>query len=140
MARVGCALVSQRSGLVHSRRGHALMCGVAGVVVLPGSDFVATEPYVARLRDALSHRGPDGKGSWLDSRGRAGLGHRRLAIIDLSEAALQPMTNEDERLWISFNGEIYNHAELRAELQRSGRHTWRTDHSDTEVILHAFEE
>jgi len=68
------------------------------------------------------------------------LGFRRLAIIDLSERAMQPMSNEDGTLWVVFNGEIYNHAEIRAELERRGGHRWKTDHSDTEVILHAFEE
>ena len=71
---------------------------------------------------------------------RVGLGHRRLSIIDLSETAAQPMCNEDGTLWVSFNGEIYNHAEIRSALERIGRHHWKTDHSDTEVILHAFEQ
>jgi len=71
---------------------------------------------------------------------RLGLGFRRLAIIDLSTRAMQPMSNEDGTLWVVFNGEIYNHAEIRAELERRGGHRWKTDHSDTEVILHAFEE
>jgi asparagine synthase (glutamine-hydrolysing) len=68
------------------------------------------------------------------------LGHRRLSIIDLSDAAAQPMCNEDGTLWISFNGEIYNHAEIRTELEELDVHEWKTDHSDTEVILHAFEQ
>ena len=88
----------------------------------------------------MVHRGPDGAGLWISPDGRVGLGHRRLSIIDLSQAASQPMCNEDGTLWISFNGEIYNHAEIRKELNRIGRHHWKTDHSDTEVILHAFEE
>ncbi|MBP8199774.1 MAG: asparagine synthetase B, partial [Nitrospira sp.] len=92
-----------------------------------------------RMRDSLAHRGPDGAGLWIDSHGRIGLGHRRLSIIDLSEAARQPMANEDETLWVAFNGEIYNHTEIRRELEALGGHRWRTDHSDTEVILHAFE-
>eukprot|EP00913_Durusdinium_trenchii_P013404 g12585.t1 len=69
-----------------------------------------------------------------------GLGHRRLAIIDLSDAAAQPMSNSGKTLHLTFNGEIYNHAEIREELQSLGHHDWQTDHSDTEVILHAFEE
>ncbi|MHB1244452.1 MAG: asparagine synthase (glutamine-hydrolyzing), partial [Gaiellaceae bacterium] len=69
-----------------------------------------------------------------------GLGFRRLAIIDLSDAAMQPMTNEDGSIRLVFNGEIYNHAEIRAELEALGGHTWRTDHSDTEMIVHAFEQ
>lgn len=63
-----------------------------------------------------------------------GLAHRRLSIIDLSEAATQPMSNEDGGVWITFNGEIYNHAGLRKELQAAG-HQFRTDHSDTEVLV-----
>jgi asparagine synthase (glutamine-hydrolysing) len=92
------------------------------------------------MRDVMSHRGPDGAGLWISSDGRVGLGHRRLAIIDLSEAAGQPMCNEDESLWVVFNGEIYNHAEIRSELEQLGGHRWKTNHSDTEVILHAFEQ
>lgn len=72
--------------------------------------------------------------------GRVGLGNRRLAILDLSGAAAQPMSNEDGTVWITFNGEIYNHAGLRAELEWAGGHRWKTDHSDTEVVVHAFEE
>ncbi|PYV27562.1 MAG: asparagine synthetase B, partial [Acidobacteria bacterium] len=92
------------------------------------------------MRDVMDHRGPDGVGLWISPDGRVGLGHRRLAIIDLSEAAAQPMSNEDGSLWIAFNGEIYNHAEIRSELEARGSHQWKTDHSDTEVILHAFEQ
>jgi asparagine synthase (glutamine-hydrolysing) len=88
----------------------------------------------------MFHRGPDGAGIWIAPDGRVGLAHRRLSIIDLSEAAAQPMCNEDGTLWVVFNGEIYNHAEIRTELERIGGHRWKTDHSDTEVILHAFEE
>jgi asparagine synthase (glutamine-hydrolysing) len=88
----------------------------------------------------MSHRGPDGAGNFISPDRRVGLGHRRLAIIDLSEKAAQPMTNEDGTLWVVFNGEIYNHAEIRAELESRGGHHWKTDHSDTEVILHAFEQ
>ena len=116
------------------------MCGVVGALVLSSSSFRVSEPYVMRMRDSLAHRGPDGAGVWIDSQGRIGLGHRRLSIIDLSEAARQPMANEDETLWVAFNGEIYNHAAIRRELEALGGHRWRTDHSDTEVILHAFEE
>jgi len=99
-----------------------------------------TEGYLCRMRDTMSHRGPDGAGVWLSPDGQVGLCHRRLAIIDLSETANQPMCNEDSSLWIVFNGEIYNHAEIRSELERIGGHTWKTHHSDTEVILHAFEQ
>lgn len=116
------------------------MCGIVGALAFEGSAFSITEPYITRMRDAMPHRGPDGAGAWIAPDGRVGLGHRRLSILDLSAAADQPMTNEDGSLWIAFNGEIYNHAEIRAELERLGGHRWKTDHSDTEVILHAFEE
>ena len=93
-----------------------------------------------RMRDAMQHRGPDGAGLWIAADRKVGLGHRRLAIIDVSPAANQPMSNEDESLWIVFNGEIYNHAAIRSELEKTRRYRWKTDHSDTEVILHAFAE
>ncbi len=116
------------------------MCGVAGVLSFTNSTFRVSEPYLTRMRDVMSHRGPDGAGNFISPDRRLGLGFRRLAIIDLSERAMQPMSNEDGSLWVVFNGEIYNHAEIRAELESRGGHRWKTDHSDTEVILHAFEE
>src|SRR5687768_13121651 len=116
------------------------MCGIVGVFAFKNNDFILTEAYIAQMRDSMAHRGPDGVGSWVAQDGRIGLGHRRLAIIDLSDAAAQPMCNEDGTLWLVFNGEIYNHAQIRSELQRIGNHRWKTDHSDTEVILHAFEQ
>lgn len=116
------------------------MCGIVGALAFNGSNFTITEPYINRMRDTMVHRGPDGAGTWVAPDGRIGLGHRRLSIIDLSTAAGQPMCNEDGTLWVTFNGEIYNHSEIRAELQELGGHTWRTDHSDTEVIIHAFEQ
>lgn len=88
----------------------------------------------------MKHRGPDGCGVWVSPDSRIGLGHRRLSIIDLSDTAAQPMSNEDGSLQVVFNGEIYNHAAIREELEAIGGHVWKTDHSDTEVILHAFEE
>ena len=116
------------------------MCGIVGSLVFDGNFFEITAPYITTMRDTMIHRGPDGAGVWISSDRRVGLGPRRLSIIDLSDAAAQPMSNEDDTLWISFNGEIYNHAEIRNELERVGGHRWKTDHSDTEVILHAFEQ
>jgi asparagine synthase (glutamine-hydrolysing) len=116
------------------------MCGIVGVLSFTNGAFRVTEPYLVRMRDVMSHRGPDGAGIFVSDNRRIGLGFRRLAIIDLSERAMQPMSNEDGTLWVVFNGEIYNHAEIRAELKRLGGHRWKTDHSDTEVILHAFEQ
>ena len=111
------------------------MCGIAGVV---GSDDQA---LMKRMLDVIAHRGPDDSGIKSFS-GRNGtevvLGHRRLSIIDLSAQGHQPMCNEDSSLWVIFNGEIYNFAEIRDELQRAG-HVFKS-HSDTEIILHGYEE
>ncbi len=108
--------------------------------MLKDAEFRVTEPYITAMRDTMVHRGPDGGETWVAVDGRIGLGHRRLSIIDLSTVANQPMTNEDGSIVVAFNGEIYNHAEIRAELEALGGHTWKTDHSDTEVIVHAFEQ
>ncbi len=109
------------------------MCGIAGILQRNPS-VEADRRAVFAMMKALEHRGPDGSGSYFD--GPVGLGHRRLAIIDL-ETGQQPMTNEDETIWIVYNGEIYNYLELRRDLAR--HHDFRT-HSDTEVILHLYEE
>jgi asparagine synthase (glutamine-hydrolysing) len=114
------------------------MCGIAGA--LSWSAFEIEEPYITRMRDAMTHRGPDGGGTWVSADARVGLGARRLAIIDLSHAADQPVANEDGSLQLVYNGEIYNHAEVRAELEQIGGHVFRTDHSDTEMLVHAFEQ
>jgi asparagine synthase (glutamine-hydrolysing) len=116
------------------------MCGIVGALAFKDSHFHVVDSYITRMRETMAHRGPDGAANWISPDGRVGLGHRRLSIIDLSTSADQPMCNEDGNLWIVFNGEIYNHADIRAELERRGGHRWKTDHSDTEVILHAFEE
>jgi asparagine synthase (glutamine-hydrolysing) len=113
------------------------MCGISGTLAVDDGYRVDPE-LLARMRDTLAHRGPDGAASWLSDDGRVGLAFRRLAIIDLSETAMQPMANEDGAVRVVFNGEIYNHLEIRRELQRLG-HRFRTDHSDTEVIVHGFE-
>jgi len=111
------------------------MCGIAGRVNFRSGAPVDRE-IVARMSGLLAHRGPDGQDVWID--GHVGLGHRRLAIIDLSDGGRQPMASADSRLRITFNGEIYNFRELRAELQQRG-HSFHTQ-SDTEVILAAYDE
>ena len=116
------------------------MCGIAGVFLMEGNPRSVDAAALTRMRDTMIHRGPDGGATWVSPDRRVGLAFRRLAIIDLSDTAMQPMSNEDDSLRVLFNGEIYNHAEIRSELERSGSHHWKTDHSDTEVILHAFEE
>ena len=116
------------------------MCGIAGALTFGRDGFTVTTDYLDAMRDTMVHRGPDGCGTWVRADGRVGLAHRRLSIIDLSDLAAQPMSNADGSLQVSFNGEIYNHAEIRAELMRLGHQVWKTDHSDTEVILHSFAE
>jgi asparagine synthase (glutamine-hydrolysing) len=115
------------------------MCGIVGILSLNQSKRVS-EPLLLAMRDTMVHRGPDGGGVWISPKGDIGLGHRRLSIIDLSSFASQPMSNEDGSIWVTFNGEIYNHIEIRKELLEIGGHTWVTDHSDTEVIVHAYEQ
>lgn len=113
------------------------MCGIAGIFSV--SDAAAVESTLVAMRDTMFHRGPDGGSNWISLNGKVGLAHRRLSIIDLSEAATQPMSNEDDSVWVTFNGEIYNHVGLRKELLAAG-HRFRTDHSDTEVLVHGYEE
>jgi asparagine synthase (glutamine-hydrolysing) len=110
------------------------MCGIAGIYNFSGAPV--DPPVLRRMTDAVAHRGPDGEGHFLD--GPVGLGHRRLAIIDLSPAARQPMTDDTRRFTLVYNGEIYNFRELRRELEGLGRefHT----RSDGEVLLQAYAE
>jgi asparagine synthase (glutamine-hydrolysing) len=110
------------------------MCGIAGFVSFAGLPDRAADLAVA-MRDTLTHRGPDEAGLHCDA--HAALAHRRLSIVDLGNGQ-QPMCNEDGTVWIVFNGEIYNHAEIRPELEARG-HRYRT-RSDTETIIHAYEE
>lgn len=114
------------------------MCGIAGIYHHGGSRAVDLN-ILAAMRDTMVHRGPDGEGLWISPDGRAGLAHRRLSIVDLQQAAAQPMPNEDGSCWVSFNGEIYNHLELRDQLLGAG-HRFHTHHSDTEVLVHGYEQ
>ncbi len=116
------------------------MCGIVGTLSFDSSDFIITEEYIEQMRETMVHRGPDGAGVWVSNNKKVGLGHRRLSIIDLSENANQPMSNHEETLQIIFNGEIYNHGDIKKELITLGYRNWKTDHSDTEVILYAFQE
>jgi asparagine synthase (glutamine-hydrolysing) len=106
------------------------MCGIAGFA---GNGDLAD---LRRMNAALVHRGPDDEGIWLDGKNRVFLGHRRLSILDIG-GGHQPMWTADAQVGVIFNGEIYNHVELRAELKSAG-HVFRTDHSDTEVLLHGY--
>ena len=112
------------------------MCGIVGVFDRGGT---AVEPsLVAGMRDAMRHRGPDDEGLWCSPDANVVLGHRRLSIIDLSLAGRAPMSNEDGSVQVTFNGEIYNHAQLREDLKRRG-HSFRSV-CDTEVLVHLYEE
>lgn len=110
------------------------MCGIAGFINLDNAPV--SKVILTRMTDAIAHRGPDGQGQWTE--GNIGLGHRRLAIIDLSPAGAQPMFTADERYVITYNGEIYNFQEIRAELESLG-HKFRSK-TDTEVLLYAYSE
>lgn len=109
------------------------MCGIIGVV---SRTAISDRRWLAVGRDAMRHRGPDDCGEWWSLDGRVGLAHRRLSIVDLSAAGHQPMHDSSGKLSITFNGEIYNFADLRAELEPLG-HAFRS-HGDTEVILAAY--
>ena len=114
------------------------MCGIVGSFHPQGR--TVGDGTLARMRDRLSHRGPDGFNTWRSSARHCAMAHRRLSIIDLSDCALQPMVNDEGTVAVTYNGEIYNHAEIRRELEALGKYRWKTDHSDTEVLLHAYEE
>ena len=114
------------------------MCGIVGSFQITGRE--PREDVIVAMRDKMSHRGPDGAGVWTSPDHRATFGHRRLSIIDLSAAAAQPMVNASGTVAVTFNGEIYNHMDVRRELEALGKYAWRTDHSDTEMLLHAYEE
>lgn len=110
------------------------MCGIAGIIGLDGT--AVDRAQLDRMTDALAHRGPDGSGLYVHQ--NVGLGHRRLSILDLSDAGAQPMHSDDGMLTVTFNGEIYNFAELRAGLESKGYRF--TSHCDTEVLLKLYEE
>jgi asparagine synthase (glutamine-hydrolysing) len=111
------------------------MCGISGIVLSSASRRELTPRIAERMRDILSHRGPDDFGMFLEE--GVALGHRRLSIVDVN-AGHQPMSNEDGNLQIVYNGEIYNHTDYRGDLESLG-HVYRT-HCDTETILHLYEE
>jgi len=112
------------------------MCGIAGIYNLSGKPKAESEKLVRQMADSIAHRGPDDEGFFVDA--NIALGHRRLSILDLSEAGHQPMFSPDKNLVIVFNGEIYNYVELRDELRKLG-HKFKT-RTDTEVILASYKE
>ncbi|MEO7244927.1 MAG: asparagine synthetase B, partial [Rubrivivax sp.] len=116
------------------------MCGLTGYWQPAGFADADGQRQVRSMTERLVHRGPDDAGHWIDGAIGVALGHRRLSIVDLSPAGHQPMVSPSGRYVIAFNGEIYNHLELRTMLERGGRAppAWR-GHSDTESLLAAFD-
>lgn len=112
------------------------MCGINGIFAYHPEAKPIDQAELVRTRDRMAARGPDGKGVWVAEDGRAGFGHRRLSIIDLSEAGAQPMVSADGKLVVTFNGEIYNYRDLRQQLERKGS-AFRSN-SDTEVLLYLY--
>ena len=109
------------------------MCGIVGVVSSRGS---IDRDMLLAMRDSFVYRGPDDAGEWIEERGRVGLGHRRLSILDPTPAGHQPMIDPETGNVIAFNGEVFNYIEIRAELERRGLEF--TTGTDTEVILKAY--
>ncbi len=114
------------------------MCGICGVWEYGAAEGRVERPLIERMRDEMAHRGPDDTGELIFDRGRGGFGFRRLSIIDLTPAGHQPMHGCNEKVWLVFNGEVYNHAVLREGLEARG-HRYRS-RSDSETILHLYEE
>src|SRR5215467_10582529 len=114
------------------------MCGIVGQFAFSGSQSGTGRAFVAQACEVIAHRGPDDSGIYESEDRRIVLGHRRLSIVDLSPSGRQPMQNENGRIWLTFNGEIYNHRQFRESLLRKG-HVLRSS-SDTEVIIHLYEE
>jgi asparagine synthase (glutamine-hydrolysing) len=112
------------------------MCGIAGVFVYKNEAQPVDRQELLRIRDHMTNRGSDSAGLWFSPTKRIALAHRVLAIIELTDAGHQPMSTADGRVHISFNGEIYNYLELRAELEQKG--CVFQSHSDTEVLLHLY--
>src|ERR1043166_5723347 len=114
------------------------MCGITGIWEYASSRGRITEALIEKMRDTMPHRGPDDSGSYIFDEGRGGFGFRRLSIVDLSPAGHQPMTGcAGRNIWLAFNGEIYNHADLRPALEKSG-HTYHS-RTDSETIIHLYE-
>lgn len=112
------------------------MCGILAILNFNQAPIDAA--LLHKMTDTMAHRGPDDAGYWTNPGGNVGLGHRRLAIIDLSSAGHEPMCNEDQTIWLTFNGEIYNFLELKPQLEAKGHRF--SSHTDAEVIIHAYEE
>ena len=114
------------------------MCGIVGIFCTSHQAPIERETLLS-MRDTMLHRGPDGGGEWMNEKAFVAFGHRRLSIVDLSNAANQPMQSISGRYTVVFNGEIYNFQDVKKELESTGSIRWNTDHSDTEVLIEAYE-
>lgn len=114
------------------------MCGIVGICRRTPLEKERFTREIEKMSNTLTHRGPDGEGTWISPDGKVGFGHKRLSIIDLSDAGLQPMSNPEGSIWVTYNGEIYNHREIRRELESKG-YVYRS-HTDTETIIYAYQE
>jgi len=113
------------------------VCGITGIYNIDNS-LEVSEKTLVKMRDTLIHRGPDDEGTYISKDKKVGFGFRRLSIIDLSKAGNQPMSNEDETIWLVFNGEIYNFQEIKKDLEKKGHKFYSK--TDSEVVLHLYEE
>ncbi len=114
------------------------MCGLGGYINLSHSNFALDESLLHTMAATLAHRGHNGYRVWSSPKHEIGLMHRRLSIVDLSDTAFQPMTDKEQSVLVCCNGEIYNHPQLRKELEQLG-HTYFSN-SDTETLLYAYKE
>jgi len=114
------------------------MCGISGIFRNGSGDSSAMEDCIARMSSTLTHRGPDASDIWVDRRAGIAFGHRRLSVLDRTQAGAQPMHSDCGRLTVTFNGELYNHLEIRSELEAAGRAPNWKGHSDTETLLYAI--
>ena len=114
------------------------MCGITGFLTTKQPNKETLQSLIQRMTETLRHRGPDGEGFWIDLNAGIAFGHRRLSILDLSEAGKQPMLSSCERFILTFNGEIYNHKELKQELEKAQKAPFFRGTSDTEILLAAI--
>jgi asparagine synthase (glutamine-hydrolysing) len=118
--------------------GHSAVCGISGLLRRAGGNSAAIEDCVMRMTAALAHRGPDASEVWTNPAAGVSFGHRRLSVLDITVAGAQPMHSDCGRFTVTFNGEIYNHLDIRSELEAAGAApNWR-GHSDTETLLYAI--
>ena len=114
------------------------MCGIAGFFNPSGFDGIEAKSNILKMRNALRHRGPDDSGEWIDNKSGIALGHQRLSILDVSSAGHQPMESKTGRYVMVYNGEIYNHLEIRKDIDSLTSINWN-GHSDTETLLASFD-